>query len=334
MGCIFGLGVSMGKIIKIWICIQIILNCTSCLSSAEELSASTTILLYHEITNESANDFNNFSVTVDSFVKQMQYISENCNVISLEEYVKCLKTNKKKNGKSVVVTFDDGYLSNYLYAFPSLKAFGIPATIFITTGNIDTKNHLSWEQVNEMVESGSVDFGSHCKTHGRLTDFTHEEQYNELKQSKEIIEHYTNKMCKYIAYPYGSANNEVIEIAKSVGYEAGVVVDDKVGIIDNSFALERYMVSGTDSVETLSSVIFPPLIGDIYEDHVINSKDAVRLAQYLAKWDVNLTYYEQKAADFCSDGIVDSRDAVKLAQYLAKWDFENMITDSQNEKNN
>ena len=56
--------------------------------------------------------------------------------------------------------------------------------------------------------------------------------------------------------------------------------------------------------------------GDINNDGVINIKDAVLLAQYLAKWDVTL---DMKAADCNADGKIDIKDAVLLAQYLAKW---------------
>ncbi len=61
--------------------------------------------------------------------------------------------------------------------------------------------------------------------------------------------------------------------------------------------------------------------GDILADGVINSKDAVRLAQYLAKWDIKLTDDEKQAADVVADGTINAKDAVKLAQYLAKWDI-------------
>lgn len=60
--------------------------------------------------------------------------------------------------------------------------------------------------------------------------------------------------------------------------------------------------------------------GDILTDGVINSKDTVRLAQYIAKWDITLTPEEMNAADIVADGVINSKDAVKLAQYLAKWD--------------
>jgi hypothetical protein len=72
-------------------------------------------------------------------------------------------------------------------------------------------------------------------------------------------------------------------------------------------------VSGSVDVMTF-------IYGDIFEDGAVNVLDAVRLAQYLAKWQtVTLSPAELSAADVYPDGIVDVRDAVRLAQYLAGW---------------
>lgn len=60
--------------------------------------------------------------------------------------------------------------------------------------------------------------------------------------------------------------------------------------------------------------------GDIYTDQQVDSKDAVKLAQYLAQWSITLSADERSAADVFYDGNIDSKDAVKLAQYLAGWD--------------
>ena len=60
-------------------------------------------------------------------------------------------------------------------------------------------------------------------------------------------------------------------------------------------------------------------IGDIFEDDMINSKDAIRLAQFIAKWKVELSGDEKKAADIITDGYINSKDIIKLNQYIAKW---------------
>lgn len=60
--------------------------------------------------------------------------------------------------------------------------------------------------------------------------------------------------------------------------------------------------------------------GDVYTDEAINSKDAIKLAQYLARWEVELSDESKYAADVFSDELINSKDAIKLAQYLARWD--------------
>ena len=61
------------------------------------------------------------------------------------------------------------------------------------------------------------------------------------------------------------------------------------------------------------------LYGDIFKDNEINGKDAVKLAQRLANWDIDFSAEDEKNADVFYDGVVNAKDAVKLAQYLAQW---------------
>lgn len=83
-----------------------------------------------------------------------------------------------------------------------------------------------------------------------------------------------------------------------------------------AFALAAVMLFSACAVFAYAANIY----GDIYTDGVVDSKDAIKLAQYFAKWNVSMTSDELKAADVFKDGNVDSKDAVKLAQYLAQWD--------------
>ena len=62
--------------------------------------------------------------------------------------------------------------------------------------------------------------------------------------------------------------------------------------------------------------------GDIYKDGKVNANDAVKLAQKLAKWDIEFTAEDEKNADVFYDGVLNAADAVKLAQFLAGWDVK------------
>ena len=104
------------------------------------------ILLYHGVTDlKKNNGIENFSkkhIAKKTFFRQMKFIKNNCNVISMNELL-----NYSKKGflpaNSVLVTFDDGFENNFRVAVPILKKLKIPATFYITTGLIG-KKELFW----------------------------------------------------------------------------------------------------------------------------------------------------------------------------------------------
>ena len=102
--------------------------------------------MYHGFTEEKYNDGieNNTGnhIYIKLFRAQIKYIKENYNVISLQQYVQSCNTGKRLPDNSIIITIDDGYKSNYTLAYPVIKEFDIPATIFLTTDFIDSKNFL------------------------------------------------------------------------------------------------------------------------------------------------------------------------------------------------
>ena len=73
------------------------------------------------------------------FLKQIKYIADHYNVISINELISGLKNESVIPGNSVVITFDDGYRDVHDIALPILKKFKLPATVFVTAGSIETK---------------------------------------------------------------------------------------------------------------------------------------------------------------------------------------------------
>lgn len=93
------------------------------------------ILLYHRV-EYLCDDYNMLAVTPDNFEKHMCYLSKHYDVLSLEEPIE--KWFEGGERDAVIITFDDGYYDFLYNAVPVLKKYHIPATIFISTGNIDT----------------------------------------------------------------------------------------------------------------------------------------------------------------------------------------------------
>ena len=107
------------------------------------------ILMYHRILpgDEAARVFSDTSIIVheDSFAAQMKFLSEHYRVIPLDDLAARIASNRSLPDRAVAVTFDDGWADNYQYAFPILKAYGIPATIFLTSGFIGQKR-IFWQE--------------------------------------------------------------------------------------------------------------------------------------------------------------------------------------------
>ncbi|MDR0734466.1 MAG: polysaccharide deacetylase family protein, partial [Elusimicrobiota bacterium] len=116
---------------------------------------------------------------------------------------------KQLTPRSVMLTFDDGWLDNYTCAFPLLKKHNIKANIFLTAGLVGQNNMLAWSQIEEMRQSGLAEFASHGLTHKRLRALSDDDCLSELIQSKKILEQKLGRKILSFAYPYGSCDKRV-----------------------------------------------------------------------------------------------------------------------------
>lgn len=123
--------------------------------SKETSSYSIPILTYHRVLPHSIMNqvysSPHIIVSLESFKKQMQFIAQTCNPISLKNYVIAVKNRLILPKRTVIITFDDGWKDNFTYAFPILKRLHIPATIFLTTGYIGQKRIFWQEQIRYLL---------------------------------------------------------------------------------------------------------------------------------------------------------------------------------------
>lgn len=101
------------------------------------------VLLYHRVCNRK-DDCWKLAVSPEEFELQMKYIKENYGVLRFEDDWSGIRK------KSIVITFDDGYVDNLVYAVPILEKYGMPATIFISTDNIGSKNKFWWDELADL----------------------------------------------------------------------------------------------------------------------------------------------------------------------------------------
>lgn len=217
-------------------------------------TGNLTIFIYHHFGD---NRYPTTNVGMADFVAQMRYLAENkYHVIPLGEAVRLVREKQPIPQKSAVITIDDGYKSIYSKAWPVLKSFGFPFTVFLYAEGIEKgySNYLSWEQILEMQGAG-VDFQDHSYSHYRLADWPKgmaAQEYRrwireDLGHGFKILGERLGRKPRYFAIPYGEYNSIVLEEAKGAGYEA--VFSQDPGPVSNDtdiFCIPREPILGKE----------------------------------------------------------------------------------------
>ena len=204
------------------------------------------VLLYHNfvtIVPESDPDNFNYINTPESFEENVKTFLENgYTIISMKELNDVNAGKSELPAKPIIITFDDGYYSNYEYIYPILKKYNVKVSIFIVTDKIgqeiDGIKYLGWNECLEMQNSGLVEIFSHSKRHVFYDKLPVRELRDDVKESYEMIEKNLGKQdLKVFAYPYGAYTNETVRALKNNGidyqiYDIGI---NNFKNLDNDF---------------------------------------------------------------------------------------------------
>lgn len=203
------------------------------------------VIMYHSIDD---NDMiTKLSVSPEGFEKQMKFLKDHhYNVITLEEMAGYIRKGRRPPYKSIAVTFDDGFYNNYEHAYPVLKKYGIPATIFVITGKIGQDGWLNWREIKEMSDSPFVTIGSHTVTHSWLTMEDAEELRKELVDSKAVLEKNLARPVNTLCYPMGVYDERAKQAVKDAGYTCAVVTSPGRGRSSGDvYSIRRIKISRT-----------------------------------------------------------------------------------------
>lgn len=186
-----------------------------------------TVFIYHRFGEDKYPTTN---VSAERFREQLAHLMmNNYQVIALKDMIQAIKNNTPLPEKAAVITIDDGYRSVYDVAWPVLKSFGYPFTVFLYVEGVDKdfRGYMSWDQIREMQEAG-VDFQDHSYSHFHLGDRPEgldEAGYRawiskDLQKGSRILAEKLGERPSILAIPYGEYNSVVIDEAKALGYEA------------------------------------------------------------------------------------------------------------------
>lgn len=189
-----------------------------------------TVLLYHRVCDDARD---NLSVGVAQFERQIRLLRERCEIIPIERVLE-MNAVPRSRRPIVAVTFDDGYLDNYLNAAPILRRFAVPAAFFVSTGIVNSARRfphdkrrgnaaipvLSWAQLREMRAWGFT-IGSHTVNHIDCVAEDEATVRNEVAQSRSDLVRELGPMPAIFAYPYGGPhqmNPQRLELVRDEGY--------------------------------------------------------------------------------------------------------------------
>ena len=209
----------------------------NCISAATILGASGTlsqfrtglaaegisipVLCYHRVGDTQGH----LTVTPDKFETDLCRLrDEGYETISLETFRQYrLDPESPVPDKPILLTFDDGYLDNYLNAYLLLRKYGMTAAFFVITSLVGTPDRLSVGHIREMA-AGGMSIGSHTVSHRELGEMSVEEAANEMSLSSLYLEGVVQQPIRYIAYPKGSFNESTPHVANEAAYWGGFSV--------------------------------------------------------------------------------------------------------------
>lgn len=226
------------------------------------------VFMYHHLLKDNENVFinNNSILSVEKFQKQMEILNnEKFYTITLEELENFLQGKIALPRNSVLITFDDGYKSNYIYAYPILRKNNFNASVFMITDFINYEptrfnpkglQYFSWL---EMADSKEVfEFAAHTHNLHRLD--TYMKSYVVIKDRTEILKDLKiNKELldtSFFAYPYGQYKQETLDILKKLDFRLAFTTE--VGYANetsNPLEVSRFGITPETSLEEFCEIL-------------------------------------------------------------------------------
>jgi peptidoglycan/xylan/chitin deacetylase (PgdA/CDA1 family) len=189
------------------------------------------VLMYHDVIDRRTRETEWFDITTAELEEQLDFIQERGGtVISLDQLQEALAGKGQAPMRSVVLTFDDSYLSFYEKVVPILEARQIPATVYVHTdfiGSPQGRPKMNWDHLKELAKNPLVTIASHTKAHYEdLAERPEDVLRDEIFDSKKILEEGLGKPVEHISWPVGSYSQQAIAMAMEAGYETGVTMEE------------------------------------------------------------------------------------------------------------
>ena len=237
------------------------------------------IIMYHNILKSNARS-SKFIVTENQFEEDLKYLKEKgYNTVVMEDLVAYVYDNKPLPEKPIVLTFDDGYYNNYVYAYPLLKEYGYRGVLSVIGYYTDlyTENgeknenysHVTWDDIKEMSSSGVIELQNHSynlhstdkgrngskKKKGESTAEYKKVLTEDLKKLQTNFEEKMNQTPSTYTYPFGSVSEASYDIIKEMGFKCSLSCESGINNVSKDenclYMMKRCIRTPSVSVEKI-----------------------------------------------------------------------------------
>lgn len=247
--------------------------------TSEEGKIDVPILMYHSILKNGGKK-SEYIISEAAFESDLKFLKENgYTTILMQDLTDYVYSGKSLPEKPIVLSFDDGYSNNFLYAFPLLKKYNSKAVISIIGYYTDlysenpdenpSYSHLTWDNINEMISSGLAEFQNHSynlhttdkgrngtkKKRGESAEQYREALTSDLGRLQEEFQKNTGYTPSTFTYPFGSVSNASFDIIKEMGFKATLACESGMNKISRDpeclYMLKRYLRTPSKSAEAI-----------------------------------------------------------------------------------
>jgi len=233
------------------------------------------VLCYHDITPRPTETDD---VTPKEFASQLEFFRSHGYVfVTPKDILEASRGQATLPAKAVLLTFDDAYESFYRVVFPTLRMLNIPAVLSVVASWIDnpkeqiykTKTLMTWEQLQEVADSGVVTIASHSYAlhyqapanpagnvepaaitfiYGRYgPGYETEEHFrgrvrDDLARSQEVLAARVGRKPWVMTWPYGAYNGIILEEARKLGFQMALTLEEGFADLRDIFRVNRYYV--------------------------------------------------------------------------------------------
>lgn len=219
------------------------------------------ILMYHRInvvTKHTPAISRRLTVAPAVFARQLAWLDRNgYRTITQGQLLAAIGCRGALPPKPIVLTFDDGYADVFFRASTLIAHHGMHAIAYVITGRISAgdPSFLTWPLLTALERRG-IEIGSHTVSHRDLTTLSDRELRTELLESRRVLERRLGHPIRWLAYPFGAYDAQVVASARRAGYRLAVTTrGGDLQDVHRPLELERLRVLDSTGVKGLAAVL-------------------------------------------------------------------------------